>query len=96
MEELRPVLVDRFVLTLINNRQIKGQHFRTSESNAIEFTDEGRKIFLTAWQEHKREEFKHPYLNEKVSWGLLPHIQALLLARYIRGDIEEYPPFLWT
>ncbi len=95
MEELRPVLVDRFVLTLINNRQIKEQHFRTSESNAIEFTDEGKKVFLTAWQERKREEFKHPYLNEKVSWGLLPYIQALLLARYIRGDIEEYPPFLW-
>lgn len=95
MEELRPILVDRFVLTLINNRQIKGQHFRTSESNAIQFTDEGKKIFLAAWQEHKREEIKHPYLNEKISWGLLPHVQALLLARYIRGDIEEYPPFLW-
>ncbi len=95
MEELRPVLVDRFVLTLINNRQIKGQHFRTSESNAIQFTDEGKKIFLAAWQEHKREEIKHPYLNEKISWGLLPHVQALLLARCIRGDIEEYPPFLW-
>lgn len=95
MEELRPILVDRFVLTLINNRQIKGQHFRTSESNAIQFTDEGKKIFLAAWQEHKREEIKHPYLNEKISWGLLPHVQALLLARCIRRDIEEYPPFLW-
>ena len=95
MEELRPILVDRFILTLINNRQIKGQHFRRTESNTIEFTDEGKKIFLTAWQDHKREEIKHPFLNEKISWGLLPHVQALLLARYIRGDIEEYPPFLW-
>ncbi len=95
MEELRPVLVDRFVLTLINNRQIKKEHFQTSQSNAIEFTDDGRKKFLTAWQEHKREQFTHPYLSEKMCWGLLPHVQAMLLARYMRGDIDGYPPFLW-
>jgi CRISPR-associated protein Cas1 len=95
MEELRPVLVDRLVLTLINNRQIRKEHFQKSESQVIRFTDEGRKKFLTAWQEHKREQITHPYLNEKISWGLVPHVQALLLARYLRGDMDGYPPFLW-
>ncbi len=95
MEELRPVLVDRFVLTLINNRQMRKEHFRKLESGAVEFTDEGRKIFLTAWQEHKREQMTHPYLQEKINWGLVPHVQALLLARYLRGDIDGYPPLLW-
>ena len=95
MEEMRAVLVDRFVLTLINNRQIKGEHFRISESGAVEFTDDGRKKFLTAWQERKREQITHPYLQEKICWGLVPHVQALLLARYLRGDIDGYPPFLW-
>lgn len=95
MEELRPVLVDRFVLTLVNNRQIRGEHFITSESGAVEFTDVGKKKFLTAWQEHKKEQITHPYLNEKICWGLVPHVQSLLLARYLRGDIDGYPPFLW-
>ena len=95
MEEMRAVLVDRFVLTLINNRQIQKEHFQTSESGAVEFTDEGRKKFITAWQNHKREQITHPYLQEKISWGLVPHIQALLLARYLRKDIDGYPPFLW-
>jgi CRISPR-associated protein Cas1 len=95
MEELRPVLVDRMVLTLINNRQMRKEHFQKSESQAVRFTDEGRKKFLTAWQEHKREQITHPYLNEKICWGLVPHVQALLLARYLRGDMDGYPPFLW-
>ena len=95
MEEMRAVLVDRFVLTLINNRQIRKEHFQISGSGAIEFTDEGRKKFITAWQEHKREQITHPYLQEKICWGLVPHVQALLLARYLRGDIDGYPPFLW-
>ncbi len=95
MEEMRAVLVDRFVLTLINNRQIRKEHFRTSGSGAVEFTDDGRKKFITAWQEHKREQITHPYLQEKICWGLVPHVQALLLARYLRGDIDGYPPFLW-
>ena len=68
---------------------------QTSESGAVEFTDEGRKKFITAWQNHKREQITHPYLQEKISWGLVPHIQALLLARYLRKDIDGYPPFLW-
>lgn len=95
MEELRPVLVDRFVLTLINNRQIRGEHFSVSGSGAVEFTDAGKKKFLSAWQEHKKEQLTHPYLNEKIAWGLTPHVQSLLLARYLRGDIDGYPPFLW-
>ena len=95
MEEMRAVLVDRFVLTLINNRQIREEHFQTSESGAVEFTDTGRKKFITEWQEHKREQITHPYLLEKIRWGLVPHVQALLLARYLRGDMDGYPPFLW-
>ena len=95
MEEMRAVLVDRFVLTLINNRQIRKEHFRISESGAVEFTDDGRKKFLTAWQERKREQITHPFLQEKICWGLVPYVQALLLARYLRGDIDGYPPFLW-
>lgn len=95
MEEMRAVLVDRFVLTLINNRQIREEHFRTSESGAVEFTDAGRKKFITEWQEHKREQITHPYLQEKICWGLVPHVQALLLARYLRDDMDGYPPFLW-
>lgn len=95
MEELRPILVDRLVLTLINNRQIRPNHFIKTESGAIQFTDEGKKTFLNAWQQRKRETLTHPYLGEKICWGLVPHIQALLLARYLRNDIDGYPPFLW-
>lgn len=95
MEELRAVLVDRFVLTLINNRQMHKEHFQKTESGAVRFTEEGKRKFLTAWQEHKREQIIHPYLQEKICWGLVPHVQALLLSRYLRGDIDEYPPFLW-
>ncbi len=95
MEELRAVTVDRFVLTLINNRQIRKEHFQITESGAVEFTDDGKKKFLTAWQERKREQLTHPYLKEKISWGLVPYVQALLLARYLREDLDGYPPFLW-
>lgn len=95
MEELRPIMVDRLVLTMINNRQIKPEHFQKTDSGAVEFTDAGRKKFLTVWQEHKKETFTHPYLKEKICWGLVPHIQALLLARYLRKDIDGYPPFMW-
>lgn len=95
MEELRAVMVDRFVLTLINNRQIHEEHFRMAENGAVEFMDEGKKKFLAAWQERKREQITHPYLKEKICWGLVPHIQSLLLVRYLRGDLDGYPPFLW-
>lgn len=95
MEELRPCLADRFVLTLINNRIIQPGDFIRREGGAVLLTDEARRTFLKAWQERKQEILTHPYLGEKLPWGLIPYIQALLLARYIRGDLDAYPPFLW-
>ena len=95
MEELRPCMADRFVLTLVNNRMVRTDDFQTQDSGAVLLTDEGRKKFLKAWQERKRDTLTHPYLNEKMSWGMVPYVQALLLARYIRGDLDAYPPFLW-
>lgn len=95
MEELRPCMADRFVLTLINNRMIKPEEFQTQDSGAMLLTDDGRRTFLNAWQEKKREALTHPFLGEKLAWGMIPYIQALLLARYLRGDLDAYPPFLW-
>ena len=95
MEELRVPMADRFVLSLINNRTIQGGHFRCQENGAVLLTDEARRQLLSAWQQRKREVITHPFLEEKIPWGLAPHIQALLLARYLRGDLEEYPPFFW-
>lgn len=95
MEELRPCLADRFVLTLINNRVVKASDFLSAENGAVLLTDDGRKAFLQRWQERKREQLTHPYLEEKLPWGMVPYAQALLLARYLRGDLDGYPPFLW-
>lgn len=95
MEELRPCIADRFVLTLINNRILTNAEFEKSESGAIRMTDVGRRKFLKHWQERKQEVISHPYLEEKLPWGLVPYVQALLLARYLRGDLDAYPPFLW-
>lgn len=95
MEELRPVLGDRFVLTLINTKAIRSTHFEKQKDNAVLLNEEGRKVFFNAWQNHKKETITHPFLKEKIEWGLVPYVQALLLARTIRGDMEEYPPFLW-
>lgn len=95
MEELRPSIADRFVLTLINRKEVTGKDFVKKESGAILMTDEGRKKILNAWWNKKKEVIKHPYLEEKIEWGLVPYAQALLLARYIRGDLDEYPAFLW-
>lgn len=95
MEELRPCMADRFVPTLINNRQIKALDFLHMESGAVLLTEAGRKAFLKHWQEKKKETLTHPYLGEKLPWGMIPYIQALLLARYLRGDLDAYPPFLW-
>ena len=95
MEELRAVRADRFVLTLINNRVIQPKHFTFKENNTCLMDDVGRKAFLSAWQERKQEPLTHPFLNEKITWGLLPHVQALLLSRTLRGDYDSYPPFLW-
>jgi CRISPR-associated protein Cas1 len=95
MEELRAVYADRFVLACVNQKILTAEHLQKQESGAVWLTEEGRKKFLNAWQQKKQEELKHPFLGEKLPWGLVPYIQALLLARTIRGDMEEYPPFFW-
>ncbi len=95
MEELRGAFADRFVLTLINTRVMRAAHFQQQEDGAVLLSDEGRKLFLDAWQTRKRETITHPYLKEKIYWGLVPYVQALLLARCLRGDLDGYPPFLW-
>lgn len=95
MEELRPCMADRFVLTQINNRVVSSSDFQYMESGAVLLTDTARRIFVKNWQEKKKETLTHPYLGEKLPWGMIPYIQALLLARYLRGDLDAYPPFLW-
>ena len=95
IEEFRAQMCDRFVLTVINKKQTAPEHFDLRENGAVLLTDDGRKAFLTAWQKRKDDEITHPFLEEKVQWGLLPYVQALLLARYLRGDLDAYPPFLW-
>ncbi|WP_062354245.1 type I-C CRISPR-associated endonuclease Cas1c [Bacillus kwashiorkori] len=95
MEELRGVYADRFVLSLINKRVVNKDDFVKKENGAVIMTDEARREFLTAWQAKKQEKITHPYLGEKISWGLVPYAQALLLARFLRSDLDEYPPFLW-
>lgn len=95
MEELRPYLADRVALSLINRRQVTPKGFVASEVEGVWMTDEIRKTVLTAWQKRKQETVVHPYLEEKIEIGLIPHVQALLLARHIRGDLEEYPPYIW-
>ena len=94
MEEFRAYLGDRFVLSLINKRQINPKDFLYQGDNGVVMTDKGRKTFITAWQNRKRETIIHPYLNAKVEIGLLPYVQAMMLARYIRKDIDDYPVFL--
>lgn len=95
MEEMRPLRADRFVLTLINNRVMQPKHVYFKENDSCLLTDDGRRAFLAAWQERKQEMILHPFLKEKIPWGLLPHVQALLLARSLRGDYDAYPPFLY-
>jgi len=95
MEELRPALADRFVLSLINKKIVAPSGFQQKENGAIIMDDETRKQVLKHWQSKKSELITHPFMNEKVEWGLVPYIQAMLLARYIRGDLDAYPPFLW-
>ena len=95
MEELRGVLAERLCLTLVNNRVIRDRDFETLENGAVYLSAKSRKQVLAAWQERKREEIVHPFLQEKLPWGLVPHAQALLLARCLRGDLNDYPPFFW-
>lgn len=88
MEELRAPLADRFVLKLINMRQINGSDFIKKENGSVLLNDDARKTFLTEWQNRKQDIIEHPYLNEKIAWGLVPHAQALLLSRFLRGDLD--------
>ena len=95
MEEFRSFIADRLTLSLINLQQLRSSGFKKSGSGAINMDDETRKAVLTAYQKRKQDEIFHPYLEEKVYVGLLFHIQALLMARFLRGDIDGYPPFIW-
>lgn len=95
VEEFRAIMCDRFVISLINKRIINNGDFEKREDGAVLLSEDGRKVFLTHWQNRKQDIVMHPFLKEKVEWGLLPYIQALLLSRYIRGDLDEYPMLLW-
>lgn len=95
MEELRPVLVDRFVLSVINNRIVNKGHFQVRETGEACLNAEGRRALFDAWQSRKRENMTHPFIKEKIPWGLVPFIQAQLLGKFLRGDIDEYPPIFW-
>jgi CRISPR-associated protein Cas1 len=94
MEEFRPVLADRLALTLINRQQVQADDFMFRPGGAVEMSDKARKTLLTAWQERKKEEIIHPITQQKVAIGLLPYVQARLLARALRGDLPAYPPYI--
>lgn len=95
MEELRPVLADRLALSLINRRQIGANDFETRDGGAVLLSDAARRTVLGAWQERKKEERRHPFIDEVAPLGLVPHLQAQLLARHLRGDLDAYPPWFW-
>ncbi len=95
MEELRPVLADRLALSLVNRRQLQADDFIMEETGGVRLTDEARKTVLVAWQERKRDELRHPFLDETIPLGLVAHAQAQLLARHLRGDLDGYPGFIW-
>jgi len=95
MEEFRPLLADRLALSLINRRQLSPSDFSIAVSGAVALSENARKTVLVSYQKRKQEQLLHPFLGERVTLGLLPHLQALLLARHIRGDLDVYPPFLW-
>lgn len=96
IEEMRPLFADRLALSLVNRKQISSKGFTQKESGGILMDDDTRKTVLTAWQDRKREEIIHPYLKERIPFGLIPHVQAMLLGRYLRGDLDAYPPFFWN
>jgi CRISPR-associated protein Cas1 len=95
MEELRPVLADRLALSLINRRQLRSSDFEARDGGAVLLTDDGRKTVLTAWRERKKEERRHLFMEESAPLGLVPYLQAQLLARHLRGDLDAYPPWFW-
>lgn len=95
MEELRAYLADRLVLSLINRNQVSAEGFTKRENGAVMMNDNTLKSVILAWQNRKKEEITHPFLKEKIPIGLIPFVQAMLMSRNLRGDIEDYPPFLW-
>ena len=95
MEELRPVLADRLALSLFNRRQLRARDFEIRDGGAVWLSEDGRKTVLTAWQERKKEERLHPFLEEKAPLGLVPFLQAQMLSRHLRGDLDAYPPWFW-
>ena len=95
MEEFRAYLADRLVLSLINRQQVQPKGFERTESGAVIMDDSTRKAVLVTWQQRKRNQITHPFLQEKIDIGLLPHVQAMLMARFLRGELDGYPPFLW-
>ena len=95
MEEMRPHLADRLVLSLVNRRQVQGSGFTTEDGGGVVMDDATRKEVISAWQRRKQEEIEHPFLQEKIPIGLIPYVQALLLARHLRGGLEVYPAFFW-
>ena len=95
MEEFRPFVVDRVALSLINRQQIRGKGFTKTESGAVRMDDETRKKVLQAYQARKQDVILHPFLEERIALGLIPFAQAMLFARYMRGDLDGYPPFFW-
>jgi CRISP-associated protein Cas1 len=92
---MRPVIADRLALSLVNRRQVQASGFRKTEAGGVVMDDATRKEVLVAYQKRKQEEILHPFLQEKVAFGLTPHVQAMLLARFIRGDLDGYPSFVW-
>lgn len=95
LEEFRSYMADRLVLSLINRGQVKANDFEVAETGAVIMKDETRKTVITAYQQRKQDEIEHPFVGEKMAVGLLWHMQAMLLSRYIRGDLDAYPPFVW-
>lgn len=95
LEEFRPVLADRLALTLINRRQLQGNDFEPGPDGGVYLSERGRRTVIVAWQERKQVEVEHRVLKQKVPLGLLPHVQSRLLARHLRGDLKDYPPFLY-
>ena len=95
IEELRPVLADRFVISLINKKVVNKKGFEKRENGAVLMDDKTRKLVVAEWQNKKKEILTHPFLKEKIEWGMVPYVQAMLLARYLREDLDGYPPFLW-
>jgi CRISPR-associated protein Cas1 len=95
MEEFRPMIADRLALSLVNRQQVESKGFKKTETGGVEMDDSTRKTLLVAYQKRKDEEIFHPFLKEKITVGLLPFVQARLLARWLRGELDAYPPFFW-